>query len=255
MSESKAYNWLYDLRSNALTKEVKEDYVATVRTLKCMTVEDIAEAIVSERTEFRLDTLVAIINLVDEKIRQLVCQGHTVQTGSAHYAPSITGVFTGAIGTFNSEVNTCTINVSAAKALREEVTRVIPEFSGYIQDLGGARIGLVTDISTGKTDGTITIGGIIEVAGNKIKCVNADGSALGKVTLVNTETQAETVINSLAINEPSRLMILVPTSLPAGTYRLRIETYYSVGSQYLKTVRTIEYNMDLVAGTSEGDNY
>jgi len=87
MSDSKNYTWLYDLNDNAITKDVKEDYVAKVRTLRSMTVEDIARAIVAERTEFRLDTLVNIANLIDEKIRHFVCQGNTVVTGSAVYAP------------------------------------------------------------------------------------------------------------------------------------------------------------------------
>lgn len=249
MSDSKTYTWLYDLRDNAMTKDVKEDYVATVRTMRSMTVEDIAQAIVSERTEYRYDTLVAIANLIDEKIRQFVCQGNTVVTGSALYSPSITGVFMGKTGTFDSAVNACTVNISPSKALRDEVAKVGAEFSGYVKDLGGARIGLVKDTATGKTDGTITPGGIIDVTGSKIKSINADGTSVGKVVLVNTETQAETDITSLAINDPSRLMFSVPASLPEGTYRLKVETYFSSNSQRLKTARTIDYDMDLVVGT------
>ena len=44
-------------------------------------------------------------------------------------------------------------------------------------------------------------------------------------------------------------MFSVPASLPEGTYRLKVETYFSSNSQRLKTARTIDYDMDLVAGT------
>ena len=251
MSDMKTHNWLYDLKHYALNKEAKEEYLADVHTQSCITVEDIAQLIVAERTEYRHDTIVTIANLIEEKIQQLLCQGYAVQTGTAHYAPSITGVFTDSSGTFNPAVNACTVSVSPTKALREEVAKVHPEFSGYVQELGGARIDLVTDTVTGKTNGTITPEGILDVVGCKIKCLNADGSAIGKVLLVNTATQAETPITTLATNHPARLVFLVPASLPAGSYRLRIETYYSTG-QLLKTARTIEYHKDLVVSTAGG---
>lgn len=248
MPDNNTYTWLYDLKDNAMTKDVKEDYVATVRTLHSMTVEDIARAIVAERTEFRLDTIVNIANLIDEKIRHFVCQGNTVVTGSAQYAPSITGVFIGKGGTFDPAIHSLGVNITPAKALRDEVAKVTPEFSGYVKDLGGARIGLVKDTQTGKTDGSLTPGGIVEVTGSKIKSVNADGTAIGKVVLVNTETQAETEITSLAINDPSRLMFAIPASLPQGTYRLRVETYFSNASTRLKSSRVIDYEQDLYVG-------
>lgn len=236
-----------------MTKDVKEDYVASVVTLHSMTVDDIARAIVAERTEYRVDTIVNIANLIDEKIRQLVCQGNTVVTGSAFYSPSITGVFMGKNGTFDPDVNACTVNVSPSQALRDEVTTVTPSFSGYVKELGGARLSLVRDVTSGKTDGTITPGGIVEVIGTKIKCVNADGTGMGRVLFVNQETQAETEVTLLALNEASRLMFTVPASLTAGSYTLRVETYFSAGSTQLKSVRTIDYERPLLVNSASAD--
>ena len=252
MSTIKSYTWLYDLKYYAMSGEVNENHVAVVQTMPSITIDNIAQAIVSERTEYRLDTIIAVANLIEEKIRQFVCQGHTIVTGTARYSPSITGLFTGTTGAFDAKVNACTVNLTASKALREEVEKVKPVFSGYVQDLGGARIGLVTDCTTGLTDGTITPGGILDVVGNKIKCLNADGSGIGKVSLVNTKTQAETDIPTLVINNPSRLLFSLPVTLPQGTYRLRVETYFSTGA-YLKAARTIEYNIDLVTVSTDGD--
>ena len=248
MAENKDYVWLFDLQDNPMTKDVKEDRVAKVRTLRSITVEDIARAIVQERTEFREDTIVNIANLIDEKIRQFVCQGNTVVTGSAQYAPTITGVFMGDTGVFDPKVNALGVNIVPAKALRDEVQKVSVEFTGHVKDLGGARIGLVKDTVTGRTDGSLSPGGIVEVTGKKIKSINADGTSIGKVVLVNTETQAETDITSLAINDPSRLMFTIPASLPQGTYKLRVETYFSSGSTRLKNSRVINYEQDLYVG-------
>ena len=250
MAENKQpHTWIFDLRENTLTKDVKDDYTATVRTLHSMSVEDIARAIVAERTEYRLDTIMNIANLIDEKIRDFICQGNTVVTGTALYSPTISGVFS-ANGTFDPAKHALGVNISPAKDLRSKLETVTPEFSGYVKDLGGARIGQVKDTITGKTDGTLSPGGIVEVTGKKIKSLNADGTAPGKVVLVNTETQAETDITSLAINDPGRLMFAIPATLPEGTYQLRVETYYSASNKMLTAVRTIDYGLPLHVGTA-----
>ena len=222
MAENKqSHTWIFDLRENTLTKDVKDDYTATVRTLHSMSVEDIARAIVAERTEYRLDTIMNIANLSDEKIRDFICQGNTVVTGTALYSPTISGVFS-ANGTFDPAKHALGVNISPAKDLRSELETVTPEFSGYVKDLGG----------------------------KKIKSLNADGTAPGKVVLVNTETQAETDITSLAINDPGRLMFAIPATLPEGTYQLRVETYYSASNKMLTAVRTIDYGLPLHVGTA-----
>ena len=45
MSDNKTYTWMFDLRENSMTKDVKEDYTAIVRTLRSMTVEFLARVI------------------------------------------------------------------------------------------------------------------------------------------------------------------------------------------------------------------
>lgn len=161
------YVWSFDLVENVMTKDVKEDYVASVRTKKSMTIDDIANSIAAERTEYRIDTIKNISNLIDEKIRQLVCDGNTVVTGTAQYAPSIPGVFTGDSGLIDPNVNKCAVNITPAQLMRAEVAKVEPKFSGTVRRMGGARISLVLDVATGKTDGTITPGGMLDVTGTK----------------------------------------------------------------------------------------
>ena len=253
MSENTEYVWKFDLEEYAMTKDVAEDYTAKVSTIQSKDIEAIAKAIAAERTEYRESTIVNIAQLIDEKIRQFVCQGNTVVTGTALYAPAIEGVFIGKTGEVDPKRNRCVVNISPAQAMREELEKVKPVFSGFVKDLGGARIALVTDTSTGLTDGSITPGEILIVTGKKIKCVNADGSGIGKVSFVNTETQAETTVTSLAQNDPSKLMFNAPASLTEGTYTLRIETYFSTATMLLKSVRVLEYSTPLVVGGSEED--
>lgn len=253
MSDNTSYVWKFDLEEYAMTKDNGEDYTAKVSTIQSMSIDAIARAIAAERTEYREMTIVNIAHLLDEKIRHFVCQGNTVVTGTALYSPSIEGVFIGKSGEVDPDRNRCVINISPSQAMRDELKKVKPVFSGFVKDMGGARIALVTDTSTGLTDGTITPGDILIVTGKKIKCLNADGSGIGKVSFVNTETQAETTVASLAVNDPSKLMFVAPASLTDGAYLLRIETYFSTNATLLKKVRVLEYSTPLLVGDADED--
>ena len=238
----KSYKWFFDLEENVLTKDVTNDYTAQVRTLLSKDIAALAAEIVKERTEYREDTVVNIANLLFQKIREEVAACNIVVTPAAIFQPVIQGAFIGKDGVFNTAKNKCTVSITPSDAMRTELEAVVPEFSGNVRDMGGARIGLVTDSATKRTDGFMTPGNTIDITGKKIRCVNADGSGLGVVRFVNAETDAEAaVITSLSINDPKRLMLVVPTSLAEGTYRLEVETYYSSASTLLKSPRTLVY--------------
>nr|WP_129732208.1 DNA-binding domain-containing protein [Parabacteroides goldsteinii] len=254
MADTKTnYVWSYDLVENTMTKDVKEDYVAAIQTKKSMTLSDVAAAISAERTEYRVDTITNIGTLIDEKIRQLVCDGYTVVTGSAQYAPSLGGVFIGDTGLIDPAVNKCAVNIAPSLAMRTEVAKVQPKFSGTVRRMGGARISLVKDVATGKTDGTITPGGMLDVTGTKIRCTGADGTGLGSVQLQKlADHSAAATFTQLGINDPSRLMFTLPADLADGEYQLVVETWFSTTSTLLKEKRTLVYPLTLVVGGSSG---
>lgn len=249
----KSYEWSFDLNEYTMTKDVKEDYTALVRTLKTMGLPDIAHEIAAERTEYRVETIVNIGDLIDEKIRQLLAAGHNITTGTAHYSPSIPGVFIGDKGVVDPAVNTCEVNITPSQAMRAELAKVTPKFSGTVRQMGGARISLVKDVATGKTDGTITPGGMLDVTGIKIRSVGADGTGLGSVKLLKISDQSVAAnITQLGINDPSRLMFTLPADLADGEYQLVVETWFSSTSTLLKEKRTLVYPLSLVVGGSAG---
>lgn len=248
MATEDEYIWRYDLVDYNLTKNVNNDHVAKVNTGKSMTMDKIANGIVSDGTDLKKETLVAAESLISKKIKQYLCQGHTVVIGCATFQPVITGTFTGSSGAFDTEKNACTISVSPSQSLREEVAKVSPEFSGTVLTTGGAKIDLVTDAITGSTNGTITPGGGLTVTGTKIRCVNEDGSDIGSVSFLDAETyEVAASVTYLIANNPSTLIFVCP-ALSAGSYILRIETYYTNSSTFLKTVRQIDSEVLTVAG-------
>lgn len=245
----KKYVWKFDLEEYLMTKDVLEDYKAILKPIQSLDITDVARAIVEERTEYRVDTLVNTANLIDEKIRQLVCQNNIVKTGTAMFTPAIEGLFLGKTGTVDPAKNKCNVNIIPTAAMRSELDKVTMEFSGTVKESGGTRIGLVKDVTTGKTDGTITPGGMIDVTGSKIRCINADGTGIGSLTLLkSTDRSVATSITLFGINDPSRLMFTLPANLEAGTYELTLETYFSTNSTQLKQPRTLVYSIPLVVG-------
>lgn len=250
---TKKYVWKFDLEEYLMTRDVKEDFAGKVKPIQTFYLADVARKVAEERTEYRVDTLVSSYQLMEEKIRQLACGNNIVITDNVQFTPAITGLFLGKKGIVDPAVNKAVINMIATAALRTETDQVTLEFSGNVREMGNASFGLVKDVTTGKTDGTITPGGLLDVSGTKIRSVGADGVGLGTLTLVNMADQSvAATITVLGINDPKRLMFNIPADLAKGSYQLTLETWFSSPSTLLKQSRTITYAIPLVVGGSGG---
>ena len=248
MATKKVYEWEFDLEEYLMTQDVLEDYVARMKTRRSLSEDDLIVEITAERTDIRPETFRMCNQLMSEKIIEKVCDGHIVSTATATYTPMIPGIFQGTSGVVDTSKNIPTVNVSPSTAMREALKSVKLKFSQLVRSMGGARIGLIRDVTTDKTDGTITPGGIVDVTGNKIRCVNADGTGIGAVRFLNAETREEVAtVSLLAINDPKRIMFTAPT-LADGTYILKVETYFSTSVTRLKQVRLIDYPVTLYVG-------
>lgn len=113
---------------------------------------------------------------------------------------------------------------------------VILEFLGCRLDLGGANIAEVLDMTTGKTNDTVTPCGMVQLKGTKIKCVNEDDSGIGWMALYNDAESCEDV-TVIGVNDPSKIIFVFPIGMLAGEYRLEIETYFTFGNNLLKEAR------------------
>lgn len=154
MDLTRTYEWEFDLEEYTMTKDVVEDYLAKVKTGKTCTEEEIIKDIIAERTDIRPETLRMGNQLMGDKIIEKLCEGHIVVTATAIFVPSIPGVFMGTSGRVDSEKNVCVVNVTPTDAIRKALLHVKPKYSGRVRSLGGARVGLIRDVATGKTDGT-----------------------------------------------------------------------------------------------------
>jgi hypothetical protein len=240
----KKYIWKVWLRLNTLTRGVINDYFAVVSTTgNTVKNSDIARKIVENGSEIKYDTILHILNQSDQIIRESIQEGYSVQTGYCHITPRVQGHWLGAITHYTSEKHNLTVDMNPTIEMRDALKEVDIEVLG-IKD-GGSYIGLVTDVTTGKTDGKVTIDGDIIIEGSKIKILTGDDKSVG-LFFVAEDGNEFPVTHQLAINSPKKIVARVPHLKPGLSYTLKIITQYTSGNQLLKTPRTIIYNTPLI---------
>lgn len=245
---NKQFFWKIWLKPNRLTKDETNDFFAEVSTTgKTLRNEDIARIIKDEGSELQYETLLDVLTHCDRLRRTHLQQGYCVQTGVCHIVPRVSGNWIGATKHFNPDEHKITCTFTASSELRHALEEVGVEVLGIRDDDNSAFIGMVTDVQTGKTDGTITSDGDIIIDGEKIKITPLDDPTLG-VFFVDENLKEKGLDHRLSENNPKRIVCRVPADLHCGTYTLKIVTRYSNGSTLLNNSRTIQYNQVLTIG-------
>jgi hypothetical protein len=245
---NKRYYWKIRLRPNVLTKDVENDYVAELSaTSRTWRNEDVAHKIVKACSELRYDTILSILNERDAMVRHAALNGSPVQDTNMHLSPRITGTWLGADPLFEPRKHKITVDASPTVDFRHALsTEVGVDVLGRKTD-AGALIGLVRDVLTGKTDGTVSRGGDLIIEGAKIRVAPTDDPSQG-VFFVSLSSGTSVALDfPLTENQPKRLLCRTPAALLSGeSYELQIVTRYSNGSNaLLKAPRTIVYELPL----------
>ncbi|MDR3196715.1 MAG: DUF4469 domain-containing protein [Planctomycetaceae bacterium] len=236
--------WKAWLRPNLLTKDAENDNFAEISTVgNTLHNEDVARHIVKERSELRYETILSILNERDTVVRDTVLAGSSVQDGNIRLAPRITGNWIGSAPVFNPKEHKITVDaiptVEFRKALEDVGVEILGKKTG-----GGAIIGLVTDVLTGKTDGTVTVNGDIIIEGEKIKIEPISDTNLG-VFFTDTYGSDIGLDYPLIENTPKKIICRLPMLLGSGNvYTLKIVTRFA-GSIPLKTPRIIVYELPI----------
>jgi hypothetical protein len=244
---AKKFFWKIWLRLNLLTKNVENDYIAEVSTVgNTLRNEDIARLIVKGRSELRYETILSILNERDAAVRDAVLSGSSAQDGNIHIAPRVTGNWIGADPVFDPKEHKITLDATPTAEMRKALEDVGVEVLGKKTD-GGAIIGLVTDLLTGKTDGTISVGGDIIITGEKIRIDPSGEEGLG-VFFVNADGGEIPLDYPITENNPKKIICRLPANIIAGgVYTLKIVTRYSSNPAHLKTPRILLYELPLTA--------
>ncbi|MHA3047450.1 DNA-binding domain-containing protein [Riemerella anatipestifer] len=222
------------LRPNLLTKDDPNDFVAVPLLGGSLGITEIINALKKEGMEIQTETAVDIITRFNRKASELVLNGYSVNTGLVYMRPAIKGVFYDK--TWDKEKHSVYVNVNQGTDLRKAANDTKVEILG--EQSSPMSVFSITDKATGKADGTLTKGKNAEIKGTYIK-IDGDNPKNG-IVFKNLDTQQEVKLSAehIVLNEPSRVLILVPADLEAGNYELSITTQSSKGTTLLKEPRT-----------------
>lgn len=234
----KKYVWEVHLRPNTLTKDNDRDCIADVHAhAATQRNEDIAEMITKERSEFRKETIINILNMRDKAVKDLIQEGLSFMDGLVQISPRVSGVWETENSPYDEKVHKRTVDLVPTTDLRTALDAIGVKVLGAKEET--ARITEITDTATGLKDGSLTIGDDIIIEGSKIKVDETD-PAQGVFFKAENGTEYKTN-RRLSVNNPSQIIARVPKEVPEGKVEVMVRTKFSTGNKTLLQIREIVY--------------
>ena len=217
--ERKLKAWL---QRNPLTAD-ESDFTAVVESFGSIAPSGVIKELVAEGMELKPETVLDVVTRYNRKCIEMVLRGYSVNAGIVLMRPIVKGAFYDK--TWNPDRNRLYVSITQGADLRAAVAETTVDIMGEHPD--PMALFNITDLSTGSTVGTITRGFNAELKGTYIK-VAGDNPACG-IYFRNMDTTVETKLDPqyISINDPSRILIIVPATLAEGVYELRITTQFS----------------------------
>ena len=231
------------LKPNELTPD-PSDYNILIESFGSAGIDRIIAEMVADGMEIKPETVRNIITRFNRKSIDMTLRGFNVSTGLVHLRATVRGVAYDK--KWDPKRNSVYISITKGQELRQAAANTVVDIMGVHPD-PMALFG-ITDLSTGATDGTVTRGFNAEIRGSYIKIAGDDPTC--GLYLRNVETGQETRIEQrfIAVNDPSRILFIVPPDLPEGTYELRVVTQYTVGAKPVKKPRSATLSWMLEIG-------
>lgn len=228
------------LRKLTLT-DSPNDYTAVVSYTGRIDKKGIIDAMAEEGVELKRETLEDVVNRYNRLCASFVLKGWTVDTGLVYMRAVVTGIFRSKKA--EPETNSVYVSVTQGAEIRRQAAETGIEVLGETPDT--MYILQVTNMQTKQADGTVMRGRNAMIEGAYIKIAGTD-PAVG-VYLINTEKNEEYKLSdeSVVINDPSKLLVLLPAELPKAVVRLKIVTQYTKGKPLLKAPREAVYEQEI----------
>ena len=233
---------LYDL---AIT-ERKDDRFGRVVKQNSLNEDDLINIAVKRRTDLSPTSLKSTMELLKNIAREQIANGSSVAFGLGYFSVGVNGVFIGDKPVWDSNEHSLVVRVTPTAELRNDVK------SASVNLRGGAPVGTaiskVIDVVSGETNSVLTPGGAVNIIGSRIK-ITGDSEANG-LSLINQANDEEIKVPSsaIAINEPSKVVFVLPADISAGDYKIRVTTQFSNSSTLLKEPRSYDCDVVLAVG-------
>lgn len=240
-----------------LTDRTDDFYLRVKTQKKSLDLRDIAAEYASLNNE-NADRVYAILNACEQIKADAVASGYIVNTPTALIQPSATGTVVRA--DLSKPVDRTQVSVNATlsmgSTLREAMNACALEIFTQPAPVGPIINGAVAE--THAADGTTTTrapqgGRNLTLTGRNIKTVGTDETVGIYFTSVNNpSTVVKVPVEDITINEPKRLVFVLPAAVTDGLWNISITTQYG-SSGLVKTPRTYEFETPLGVGTAYVD--
>lgn len=179
-----------------------------------------------------LGTAVTVLNAYTQVIEKILEEGNAVKLGNI-------GTFyiatKGSVGC-EEEKPDLTVKFTASKELKETVKNMEIVSSEYKKPKGS--IEKITDVMTGKEDGTITQGSPVILKGSRIKVGGEKGgiflAPLGRNGFLKDEEEWIKVDSKLICNTPTKLLFTLPQVAEEGKYKIVVRTHFATRTKYAR---------------------
>lgn len=223
--------WLAD---NPVSGEDKRDQILELQSTGNLVLADILKEMQREDTGLRMETMEHVVNLYHRKLAEQLLNGNSVNTGLFHAVAQFKGVIKD--GEWDPKQNSIYISFVQDKVLRDSIADTNVKILGEKGD--AAYIISSQDTATRATDGSATPGRTLRVKGKNIKIWGTD-EAVGAYIVFSDGRQMKLPVDMIVVNNPSEVIVLLPSDLDEGAYELQIMTQYTGISRQLKAPRTV----------------
>ncbi|MDR1340546.1 MAG: DUF4469 domain-containing protein [Prevotellaceae bacterium] len=222
----------------------KNDRFGRVLITKTVTEDELIDTAVKRGTDLNPATLRASLNILKKIAKEEIANGASVHFGLGYFDLQVNGVFIGDNPKWDDDRHSLRVNIKPNLELRNMLKDIEVEVRGMAQS--GTIINSITDVASGEVSSRLTPGGAANISGVKIRIVGEDPANGIRLTEQNSGKVVDIALNTVAVNEPSRVVFVVPADLPAGDYKLSITTQHSHSTVLLKKPVTYVFEYLLI---------
>ena len=234
---------LYDL---PLTKD-PNDRTGKIVLRNSLKLDDLVQDVVPLVGDVQAETIKSVMRRMIDAAISRVADGFAVDFGVCHIYPSVTGVFPSPNSQFNPEVNSVVARYAQTLAMRKGLE------NSLIKVVGDASVGPVIseveDMKTHTINSSITPLKNLTISGSRIRIAGESADNGVRFVPVNGDAPVEVPMDEIVVNDPSRVMVLVPV-MEDGEYYVELTTQFSTKGTQVKEPRTYRYEQVLTVNRS-----
>jgi hypothetical protein len=229
------------VRKNELTPD-PNDMTAVVSPAGKINKPGLIDAIMEEGIELKRETVEDVVTRFNRVAARFAARGWNVDTGLVYLRAIITGIFHGK--KYDPAKNSVYVSATQGMEIRRELADTEVEILGEMPDV--MHIYQVINLQTKAADGTLTRGRNAEVEGSYIK-VTGDDPSVG-VYLESVDGSVDPYkldADLIIVNNPSKLLLLIPMEWQPGVYRLKVVTQFTGSGKQLNAPRQAVFGQEL----------